>query len=90
MTSRLRLLEIRQQELKIQCNRERRDLGEFIDSLAKPLAWANKGLNAIYFLKKYPLLLTGAFLAITTYKPKLASKALAVVGALKLLKNNLN
>jgi ElaB/YqjD/DUF883 family membrane-anchored ribosome-binding protein len=28
--------------------------------------------------------------AITTYKPKLASKALAVVGALKLLKNNLN
>jgi len=90
MTSRLRALEIRLQELKTQCDRERRDLGEYIDSLAKPLAWTNKGLNAIYFLKKYPLLLTSVLVAITTYKPKLTSKALAVVGALKLLKNNLN
>jgi len=58
--------------------------------LAEPLAWANKGLNAIHFLKNYPLLLSVVFVALTTYKPKLASKVLAVVGIVKLLKSGLN
>lgn len=90
MTGRLRMLEIRQQELKTQCNRERRDLGEHINLLAKPLTWANKGLNAIQFFKNYPLLLTGVFVGLTTYKPKLASKVLAVLGVVRLLKSNLH
>jgi hypothetical protein len=90
MTSRLKILEIRQQELKTQCKREREGLGECINVMAKPLAWADKGLDAIYFLKKYPLLLTGIFVALTTYKPKLAGKALAVVGVVKFLKSNLS
>jgi len=90
MTGRLRILEIRQLELKTQCKREREDLEVRINVLANPLAWANKGLSAIYFLKKYPLLLTGVFVALTTYKPKLVSKALALVGVVKLLKSNLS
>jgi hypothetical protein len=90
MTGRLRILEIRKQELKTLCNRERIDLGVHINLLAKPLAWANKGLNAIHFFKNYPLLLSGVFVALTTYKPKLASKLLAVVGVVKLLKSGLN
>lgn len=88
MTGRLRDLEIRQQELKTQCTHERRDLGEQINSLQKPLAWIDKSLNAIHFFKNRPLLLTGVFAALAQYRPKFARKVLAVMGIVKLLKSN--
>lgn len=90
MTSRLKSLEIRQQELKTQCNLERRGLGEHIHSLEKPLAWANKGLDLIRFFKNHPLLLTGVFVALSQYRPKLARKVLAVMSLVKLSKSNLS
>jgi hypothetical protein len=90
MTSRLRCLEFRQQELKTQCNYERRNLGQHINSLERPIAWANKGLNVIHFFTNHPLILTGVFAALSQYKPKLASKVLAVVCVVKLLKSKLN
>lgn len=90
MTGRLKSLEIRQQELKTQCNHERRDLEERINSLDKPLAWVDKGLSAIRFFKSYPLLLTGAFAALAQCKPKLARKVLAVMSVVKLSKGKLD
>lgn len=87
MNAKLRALELRRQELAHLANRERQEIAKHFEPWEKPLSWADKGIDAIQFLKNNPLLWTSAFAALAHYKPKLASKVLAVGwGAVKLLK----
>jgi hypothetical protein len=88
MSDTLKNLELRQQELKIQANCERKEFGEHFETWEKPLSWADKGVDTFHFLKNNPILWTSAFAALVHFKPKLASKVLAVGwGAMKLLKS---
>ena len=87
MSERLKALEQRQRELMLQANRERKAFAEHFEAWEKPLSWADKGVDAYHFLKSNPLLWTSAFAALAHYKPKLASKVLAVGwGVMKLLR----
>jgi hypothetical protein len=88
MSTSLKDLELRQHELKVQASRERKQFSEHFEAWEKPLAWADKGVDTFHFLKNNPILWTSAFAALAHYKPKLASKLLAVGwGAMKLLKS---
>ena len=88
MSNSLKALEARRQELQEQSSRERQEISQHFESWEKPLSWADKGVDAYHFLKDNPLLWTSAFAALAHYKPKLASKVLAVGwGAMKLLKS---
>jgi len=88
MSNSLKALEARRQELQEQSSRERHELSQHFEPWEKPLSWADKGVDAYHFLKDNPLLWTSAFAALAHYKPKLASKVLAVGwGAMKLLKS---
>lgn len=88
MSARLKALEHRQYELQSQAHRERQDFAEHFESWEKPLSWADKGVDAVNFLRSNPFLWTSAFAALAHYKPKLASKALAVGwGAMKIVKS---
>jgi hypothetical protein len=88
MSATLKDLELRQYELRAQANRERQQFSEHFEPLEKPLSWADKGVDAFHFLKNNPILWTSAFAALAHYRPKLASKFLAVGwGAMKLLKS---
>lgn len=87
MNSDLKSLEVRRAELQLQADRERKAFAEHFEPWAKPLSWADKGVDAFHFLKSNPFLWTSAFAALAHYKPKLASKALALGwGAVKLVK----
>ena len=80
-------LELRQHELKLQANHERKAFAEHFEAWETPLSWADKGVDAVHFLKNNPILWTSAFAALAHFKPQIASKALAVGwGAIKLLK----
>lgn len=88
MSRNLKALEQRRGELERQANRERKEFAQHFEGLEKPLSWADKGVDAYYFLKGNPILWTSAFAALAHYKPKLASKVLAVGwGALKVVKS---
>ena len=88
MSSSLKELELRQHELKAQASRERIEFSEHFEPWDKPLSWADKGIDTFHFLKNNPILWTSAFAALAHYKPKLASKVLAIGwGAMKLLKS---
>ena len=88
MSATLKDLERRQHELRVQASRERKQFSEHFEPLEKPLSWADKGVDAFHFLKNNPIIWTSAFAALAHYKPKLASKFLAVGwGAMKLLKS---
>jgi hypothetical protein len=88
MDATLKTLEARRQELQERSARERREFSQHFEPWEKPLSWADKGMDAFHFLKDNPLLWTSAFAALAHYKPKLASKVLAVGwGAMKLLKS---
>ena len=88
MSPTLKDLERRQHELRVQASRERKQFSEHLEPLEKPLSWADKGVDAFHFLKNNPIIWTSAFAALAHYKPKLASKFLAVGwGAMKLLKS---
>lgn len=88
MSATLKDLERRQQELRAQASRERKQFSGHFEPLEKPLSWADKGVDAFHFLKNNPIIWTSAFAALAHYKPKLASKFLAVGwGAMKLLKS---
>lgn len=88
MNSKLKALEFRQHELKLQAHRERQEFAEHFEAWEKPLSWADKGLDAVSFLKSNPFLWTSAFAALAHYKPKLASKVLAVGwGAMRIVKS---
>jgi hypothetical protein len=88
MSNALKALEARRQKLQEQSSRERDEFSQHFEPWEKPLSWADKGVDAYHFLKDNPLLWTSAFAALAHYKPKLASKVLAVGwGAMKLLKS---
>jgi len=91
MSTTLRDLELRVQELTVQASRERKEFAEHFEVWEKPLSWADKGVDTYHFLKNNPILWTSAFAALAHYKPKLAGKVLAVGwGAVKLLKSAKN
>lgn len=88
MSEHVKALERRQHELKLQANRERRVFAEHFEVWEKPLSWADKGVDTFHFLKNNPVLWTSAFAALAHYKPRLASKVLAVGwGAMKIVKS---
>ncbi|MBU3547261.1 YqjK-like family protein [Polynucleobacter sp. MWH-Jannik1A5] len=88
MSEKLEALERRQRELIVQANRERKAFGEHFEAWERPLSWADKGMDAVHFLKSNPILWTSAFAALAHYKPKIASKVLAVGwGAMKIVKS---
>ena len=84
----LKQLELRRQQLQHQSHQERQALATHFQPWEKPLSWADKGIDAYHFVKSNPALWSGAFAVLAHYKPKLASKVLAVGwGAMKLLKS---
>ena len=88
MSKKLKVLEHRQHELMLQANRERKVFAGHFEAWHKPLSWAEKGIDAVHFLKSNPILWTSAFAALAHYKPKIASKVLAVGwGAMKIIKS---
>ena len=88
MSEHTKTLEQRQRELILQADRERNEFAVHFEAWEKPLSWADKGIDAANFLKNNPILWTSAFAALAHYKPKLASKALAVGwGAMKIIKS---
>lgn len=88
MSLNLKVLEQRRHALERQADRERKEFAQHFEGLEKPLSWADKGVDAYHFLKSNPILWTSAFAALAHYKPKLASKVLAVGwGALKVVKS---
>ena len=88
MGNTLKTLEARRQELQARSSRERHEFSQHFEPWEKPLSWADKGIDTFHFLKDNPLLWTSAFAALAHYKPKLASKVLAVGwGTMKLLKS---
>jgi len=91
MKDKLKALEHRQHELMLQASRERKAFAKHFEVWEKPLSWADKGIDAVQFLKSNPILWTSAFAALAHYKPKLASKVLAVGwGAMKIVKSAKN
>ena len=88
MSEHVKALERRQHELKLQANRERKAFAQHFEVWEKPLSWADKGVDTFHFLKNNPVLWTSAFAALAHYKPRLASKVLAVGwGAMKIVKS---
>jgi len=88
MNEKLKSLELRRLELQEKAKQERNVFAANFEPWEKPLSWADKGIDTFHFLKNNPLLWTSAFAALAHYKPKLASKVLAVGwGAMKLLKS---
>jgi hypothetical protein len=84
-------LEARQRVLQKRAAQERADFALHFEPIEKPLSWADKGIDAFNFMKNSPILWTSAFAVLSHYKPKLASKVLAVGwGTMKLLKSAKN
>jgi hypothetical protein len=87
MSQALSELQARQRVLQERAAKERSDFTLHFEPIEKPLSWADKGIEAFNFVKGTPILWTSAFAVLAHYKPKLASKVLAVGwGAVKLLK----
>ncbi|QWE01399.1 YqjK-like family protein [Polynucleobacter sp. JS-Mosq-20-D10] len=87
MSQKLAELQARQRVLQERAALERADFALHFEPIEKPLSWADKGIDAFNFMKSTPILWTSAFAVLAHYKPKLASKVLAVGwGAVKLLK----
>lgn len=88
MSQTLAELQARQKALQKRAAQERADFALHFEPIEKPLSWADKGIDAFNFVKSTPILWTGAFAVLAHYKPKLASKVLAVGwGTVKLLKS---
>ena len=88
MSQTLAELQARQRVLQVRAAQERSDFALHFEPIEKPLSWADKGIDAFNFVKGTPILWTGAFALLAHYKPKLASKVLAVGwGTVKLLKS---
>lgn len=91
MSKSLTELEARQRQLQARAAQEREQFAAHFEPLEKPLSWADKGIDAFHFLKRNPVIWTSAFAVLAHYRPKLASKTLAVGwGAVKLLKSAKN
>ncbi len=88
MSQTLAELQARQKVLQKRAAQERADFALHFEPIEKPLSWADKGIDAFNFVKSTPILWTSAFAVLAHYKPKLASKVLAVGwGTVKLLKS---
>ena len=88
MSQTLSDLQARQKVLQERAAQERADFALHFEPIEKPLSWADKGVDTFNFIKNTPVLWTSAFAVLAHYKPKLASKVLAVGwGAVKLLKS---
>jgi hypothetical protein len=88
MSTKLSALEQRRQLLQAQAQSERKAFSAHFEPWEKPLSWADKGVDTYHFLKSNPILWTSAFAALAHYKPKLASKVLAVGwGLMRLVKS---
>lgn len=88
MSQTLAELQARQKVLQERAAQERIDFALHFEPIEKPLSWADKGIDAFNFVKGTPILWTSAFAVLAHYKPKLASKVLAVGwGAVKLIKS---
>ena len=88
MSRTLAELEARQKQLQLRAAKERTDFAIHFEPIEKPLSWVDKGVDAFNFMKSSPILWTSAFAVLAHYRPKLASKTLAVGwGAMKLLKS---
>lgn len=88
MSQTLAELQARQKALQKRAAQERADFALHFEPIEKPLSWADKGIDAFNFVKSTPILWTSAFAVLAHYKPKLASKVLAVGwGTVKLLKS---
>jgi YqjK-like protein len=91
MSRKLADLQARQRLLQERAAQERTDFALHFQPLEKPLSWADKGIDAFNFVKSSPILWTSAFAVLAHYKPKLASKVLAVGwGTMKMLKSAKN
>ena len=87
MSQKLKDLLHRRSELQMQSQKERLDIAHHFEPWQKLLSWADKGIDVFHFVRDNPLLWTSAFAALAHYKPKWASKVLALGwGALKVLK----
>jgi hypothetical protein len=87
MSQTLAELQARQRVLQERAAQERSNFALHFEPIEKPLSWADKGIDAFNFVKGTPILWTSAFAVLAHYKPKLASKVLAVGwGAVKLLR----
>ncbi len=87
MNQKLKGLLLRRSELQMRSQRERLEFLKHFEPWGKPLSWADKGIDAFHFVKDNPLLWTSAFAALAHYKPKIASKVLALGwGAMKIVK----
>ena len=87
MNQKIKGLLQRRSELQMQSLRERMEFSRHFEPWEKPLSWVDNGIDAFHFVKDNPLLWTSAFATLAHYKPKLASKVLALGwGALKVLK----
>ncbi len=88
MSRNLSDLQARKKRLQERAAQERADFALHFEPIEKPLSWADKGVDAFNFVRSTPILWTSAFAALVHYKPKLASKVLAVGwGTVKLLKS---
>ena len=87
MSQSLETLLARQRVLQAQAAKERLEISSHFTVLKKPFSWADKVLEAVQFIKSSPILWTSAFAVLAHFKPKLASKVLALGwGAMKLVK----
>ena len=87
MSQSLEALLERQRVLQAQAAKERQEISSHFTVLKKPFSWADKDLEVVQFLKSSPILWTSAFAVLAHFKPKLASKVLALGwGAMKLVK----
>jgi hypothetical protein len=88
MMPKLAALEMRQRLLQERAAQERTDFALHFEVIEKPLSWADKGIDAYNFVKGNPFLWSSAFAMLAHFKPKIASKVLAVGwGTMKLLKS---
>ena len=91
MSLKLVNLVARQRELQERAAEERAEFTLHFEPIEKSLSWADKGIDAFNFMRSSPIIWTSAFAVLAHYKPKLASKVLAIGwGAVKLLKSAKN
>jgi hypothetical protein len=88
MSHTLRDLIARQKALQARADAERHEFAQSAESLKKPFSWADRGIEAVQFLKSSPIIWISAFAILSHYKPKLAGKILTFGwGVVKLAKS---
>jgi hypothetical protein len=78
MKKNLKTLMMQKKALQARAAQERLNLAWHFEPLKQPISWANKGFEAYRFVKDTPFLWTSAFALLVHFKPKIASKCLAL------------